>query len=202
MDILFYRWVEPIEKQWRENQQQFSIHELAEIFEGQSIPQLLLNKIQEARDLLTHAERRITESYLHSRRDSEAEPICQAVAGIIYRDEAVSLRTRINRLEWQHHVLTVPRKIQKEMRRDAREIKSLVDLKTVVESSGIRLRKRGRVFVGLCPFHKEKNPSFTVFQDNGYKCFSCGESGDVFTFLQKSQNCSFNEAYELLEKYA
>ena len=52
---------------------------------------------------------------------------------------------------------------------------------------------------GLCPFHDEKTPSFTVRPQVGmYHCFGCGESGDVFTFLQKVEQLSFVEAVETL----
>ena len=58
-----------------------------------------------------------------------------------------------------------------------RERASLVE----VVSDVVTLRKRGRTVVGLCPFHTEKTPSFTVSEDRGfYHCFGCGEHGDVF----------------------
>ncbi len=61
------------------------------------------------------------------------------------------------------------------------------------------LRKRGNTYVGLCPFHQEKTPSFSVSADKGlYYCFGCGEGGDIFNFLQKMENLSFSEAVETL----
>lgn len=61
----------------------------------------------------------------------------------------------------------------------------------------IRLQKRGREFVGLCPFHKEKTPSFYVSDTKGsYHCFGCGASGDVFGFLCESFNYTFSDAVE------
>lgn len=61
-----------------------------------------------------------------------------------------------------------------------REIKSKIDILTIVEESTLHLRKRGRNFIGLCPFHSEKTPSFTVNpQKNIFKCFGCGVSGDL-----------------------
>jgi DNA primase catalytic core len=63
----------------------------------------------------------------------------------------------------------------------------------------VPLRKRGNDLVGLCPFHGEKTPSFHVHPDRGfYKCFGCGENGDVFTFAQKIENLSFVDALRLL----
>lgn len=61
------------------------------------------------------------------------------------------------------------------------------------------LRKRGNTYLGLCPFHQEKTPSFSVSVDKGlYYCFGCGEGGDVFQFLRKMENLSFTEAVESL----
>src|SRR6478672_6452542 len=63
----------------------------------------------------------------------------------------------------------------------------------------VPLRKSGKAFKGLCPFHGEKTPSFYVFPETGtWKCFGCGEGGDVFTFVQKRENLDFGEALRLL----
>ena len=79
------------------------------------------------------------------------------------------------------------------------EAASLVD----VAGQYTTLRKRGVTYVGLCPFHQEKTPSFTVSAEkNVFYCFGCGEGGDVFTFLEKMENLSFAEAVEMLaERY-
>ncbi len=64
-----------------------------------------------------------------------------------------------------------------------------------VVSDVVALRRRGTRAVGLCPFHAEKTPSFNVNEDDGfYYCFGCGEGGDVFTFVMKTQACAFPEA--------
>lgn len=72
-----------------------------------------------------------------------------------------------------------------------------------VVSAYTTLRKRGNTHTGLCPFHQEKTPSFSVSADKGlYYCFGCGEGGTVFTFLQRVENLSFVEAVEsLAERY-
>jgi DNA primase catalytic core len=63
----------------------------------------------------------------------------------------------------------------------------------------VPLRKRGNDMVGLCPFHGEKTPSFHVHPDRGfYKCFGCGEGGDVISFARKIENLDFNDAVRML----
>lgn len=78
-------------------------------------------------------------------------------------------------------------------------IKRQVDL---VEYVGrfTRLQKSGRSFKGLCPFHSEKTPSFYVFADKGtWRCFgTCGEGGDLFSFVQKRENVDFRTALRML----
>ena len=68
-----------------------------------------------------------------------------------------------------------------------------------VVSGYTSLRKRGATYSGLCPFHQEKTPSFTVSADKGlYYCFGCGEGGDIVRFLERIENLSFAEAIEQL----
>ena len=64
----------------------------------------------------------------------------------------------------------------------------------------VKLRKAGaQNFSGLCPFHSEKTPSFSVHATRQfYHCFGCGASGDVFSFVQKAENISFPEAVRLI----
>ncbi len=63
----------------------------------------------------------------------------------------------------------------------------------------VRLTRKGREHSGLCPFHNEKTPSFTVSEDKGfYHCFGCGEHGDVIGFVMKTEGLSFPEAVEKL----
>ncbi len=86
---------------------------------------------------------------------------------------------------------------------DLLEIKARVDLADVIEEHGIHIRRVGSSAKACCPFHKEKTPSFNINADKGfYKCFGCGESGDVFTFLQKMDGISFAEAVQRLAERA
>jgi len=79
------------------------------------------------------------------------------------------------------------------------QVKSSVDIVKVV-GEYVRLRKAGGArYIGLCPFHNEKTPSFGVHPVHQfYKCFGCGEGGDVLTFIMKIDGLSFYEALKLL----
>lgn len=78
------------------------------------------------------------------------------------------------------------------------EIKYRNDIETAV-SQYVNLKRRGKNLVGLCPFHSEKTPSFTVYPENGsFYCFGCGVGGDVFTFTGLIENLDYIEAVKLL----
>src|SRR6202166_1841573 len=63
----------------------------------------------------------------------------------------------------------------------------------------VKLERRGRIFWGLCPFHKEKSPSFKVENERrNYKCFGCGAGGDAFRWLKETDGLSFPEAVQRL----
>ena len=78
------------------------------------------------------------------------------------------------------------------------EIKYRNDIETAI-SQYVNLKRRGKNLVGLCPFHSEKTPSFTVYPENGsFYCFGCGVGGDVFTFTGLIENLDYIESVKLL----
>ena len=80
----------------------------------------------------------------------------------------------------------------------AAEIKNKLNVVDVVGET-VQLKKAGTTFKGLCPFHGEKTPSFTVTPGrDSWKCFGCGEGGDIFSFVMKRDNLSFPEALKVL----
>ena len=82
------------------------------------------------------------------------------------------------------------------------EIRSKIDLVAFISES-IPLKKAGRNFKGLCPFHAEKTPSFIVSPERQiWHCFGCGAGGDVFGFLMQTERIEFGEALRLLAKKA
>ena len=77
-------------------------------------------------------------------------------------------------------------------------VKAAADIVALVEPY-TRLRKAGARYVGLCPFHQERTPSFGVTPDRGtFKCFGCGEGGDAISFVEKKENLDFVGAIEWL----
>ena len=82
------------------------------------------------------------------------------------------------------------------------EIRQSNDIVDVI-SQYVRLKRSGRNFFGLCPFHNEKSPSFSVSPDKQiFHCFGCGVGGNVFTFLMKIEGISFFEAIQMLAERA
>src|SRR5262249_36134568 len=84
-------------------------------------------------------------------------------------------------------------------------LQAIRDRISIVEvvSAYVSLKRAGRNHIGLCPFHGEKTPSFTVSDERGlYHCFGCGESGTVFTFIMKMERLEFLDAVTQLAKRA
>ncbi len=90
---------------------------------------------------------------------------------------------------------TIPQNIIEQVR----QASDIVDL----IGQYVRLKKRGRNFTALCPFHTEKTPSFSVSPDRQiYHCFGCGKGGNIFTFLMEHENMTFVEAVKYLARKA
>lgn len=86
-----------------------------------------------------------------------------------------------------------------EIKEEVRAANDIVD----VVSRYVSLKKSGRNYMGLCPFHSEKSPSFNVRPDNQFfYCFGCHAGGDVFTFISKIENMTFNESLKFLAERA
>ena len=88
-------------------------------------------------------------------------------------------------------VFTLSERIAEETINEIRQRTDIVDL----ISEYVQLNKQGRNYLGLCPFHQEKSPSFSVSTDKQvYHCFGCGAGGNVFSFLMEIEGLSFQEA--------
>lgn len=89
------------------------------------------------------------------------------------------------------------------MDRDSvREIKDRIDIVELIGET-VQLRRAGKSFRGLCPFHAEKTPSFHVSSDRQtYHCFGCGRGGDIYSFVMEREGLSFSEALAMLAERA
>ncbi len=82
------------------------------------------------------------------------------------------------------------------------EIKARLDLVDLI-GEYVELRRSGKNYIAHCPFHDDRTPSFVVFPESQYwKCFGCGKSGDIFTFVQEKENLDFREALRMLARRA
>ncbi len=80
------------------------------------------------------------------------------------------------------------------------ELKSRTNIVDIV-SEYVKLKKQGKNYLGLCPFHKEKTPSFSVDSSRQFfHCFGCGAGGDVINFIERIENMEFIEAVEFIAK--
>lgn len=81
-------------------------------------------------------------------------------------------------------------------------IKERIDIVDLI-GSRVQLKRSGRYFKGLCPFHQEKTPSFVVYPDSQhYHCYGCGKNGDIFTFVMEADHLDFRDALERLAQRA
>src|SRR3954463_12113118 len=82
------------------------------------------------------------------------------------------------------------------------EIKRRLDVVDII-SQTVQLKRSGRSFKGLCPFHGERTPSFYIFPETGtWRCFGCNEGGDIFTFVEKQQGLEFRDVLAQLAERA
>ena len=83
------------------------------------------------------------------------------------------------------------------------QIKDRLDIVEFIRQYVPNLKRAGKTYKACCPFHHEKTPSFTCSSEKGlFYCFGCQAGGDIFEFLMKMENLSFNEALEKLAERA
>ncbi len=85
---------------------------------------------------------------------------------------------------------------------DADQVKAALSLSAIVEKDGHEMRKKSGNLVCCCPFHEERSPSFTIFEDSRYKCFGCGAGGDIFSYWMTTRNADFAAAAKELAQMA
>jgi hypothetical protein len=106
--------------------------------------------------------------------------------------EMIEADKHIRRLQW-----TLPTKKQAtgiKKWKDQLERARTKDIALIAQSYGLSMKKTGRTYKLLCPKHNEKTPSFHIYPPTHYVCFGCGIKGDVISFVQLIDNCTFKEA--------
>ena len=82
------------------------------------------------------------------------------------------------------------------------QLNDKIDIEQVV-SAHVSLKRRGKTLVGLCPFHNEKTPSFTVYpESNSFYCYGCGAGGDIISFVRRTDNLDYIEAVKAVAQMA
>ena len=83
------------------------------------------------------------------------------------------------------------------------DINNRLQIEEIIAEYVPSLKQKGDRYLGLCPFHKEKTPSFSVTPEkNMYYCFGCQEGGNIFSFISKVENLTFPESVKFLGKKA
>lgn len=115
-----------------------------------------------------------------------------------YRDYARAIRLACRIAAWRNAPPEPEHSDRGPARLDAADIKRRVDIVSYI-GARVALTKAGHDrFVGVCPFHGDRNPSMSVWTDGHWKCFGCGAGGDVFAFVMRMYACEFREAVRLL----
>ena len=79
------------------------------------------------------------------------------------------------------------------------EIRAKANIVDIISSYDIKVEKKGKDYVCVCPFHNDHSPSMSISTSKQiYKCFACGEGGNVFTFVEKYEHVSFLEAIKIV----
>jgi DNA primase len=88
-------------------------------------------------------------------------------------------------------------------REQIESIKSRIDFAALAAERGLTLHRKGRQLYALCPFHREKTPSFTISPERSlFHCFGCGVGGDLFGFVMRMDGVTFPEALRMLAERA
>jgi len=180
------------EREWIMSQPHYSLRELAEIFP--EAKQAMKDSREEIIRSLIGIQQKQENSVELYTRYSQAWPVARATIELL-EEERIKQETILKRLERNIAFLENNKEI-KEI--DICAVKDRHNLVEVVQQYGIILKKRGKNYVGLCPFHNEKTASFNV-NEKLFHCFGCDKAGDVITFVQEIEKVDFRKALDILK---
>lgn len=197
-DWEFLDYAAELEKEWRESLPRYTDKELLEMFP--EAKRIIPVKIQEWRS----KRRKVIEviksklRIVHTKSAPENQWFWKEVIKQLDGHEVVEMNKHISRLCRQ---LTVGQNRKQKGNRLTEEriqqalAASLVD----IAMQNMKLRKAGKTFMGLCPFHNERHPSFHIYpHNNSFYCYGCNKGGNVINFVRELQGLSFREAVEYL----
>lgn len=155
---------------------------------GEDAQEPILNALEQVREKLIRLHDGIMASKKSIGVSAELDMFARATINEL-EAEQVKYKRRMAILHSELQAMSNRNKI------DVQEVKERMNIVDVIGET-VQLKKSGNRWVGKCPFHNEKTPSFTVYEAS-YYCYGCRESGDVFTFIMKTKNLDFKQALEL-----
>ena len=186
-----------LEKEWRSGIEKHNTKEFKKIFP--EVAEVIRENILITIEQLDTANHNAYDSYLKSLKNPEIAYLYEVIGEMIF-ENIETLRRRLKRLVFQHLVLTTRQR--ESIKYNLDNIREHADLKAIAESYGLALRRSGKNYSCICPWHEDRNPSLVIFVDNNrFKCFGCERHGNVFNFIMEMEGVDFKTALNYLKKY-
>lgn len=187
-----------LEEDWRESLMRYSDAELLKIFP--KVKGIIPQKLDELKDNREETVGRIRENLLLIKskvKDGFSQWFGREYIKVTEGPKLLEIDRQISRFEGLQSLLigrTPKNKLTQENIQQALQ----VPIENIV-SQGVKLRKSGKTYAGLCPFHQDKNPSFYIYPyTNSFYCYGCQKGGDVIKYIELSQNVGFVESVKYL----
>lgn len=189
------------EKKWRNSLPKYTDQELAKIFpEAKGMIKQKIDEYQKQREQISKC---LKEKLLATKQMTNdfSEWFYREWLKVNQGMELLKIDKHLARLSRQLWAFSNERrKVNGRVEQNDIEQAIQIPLLEIANTHLQKLQKRGKNWVALCPFHQEKTPSFTIFEDNYYKCFGCGEYGNTINFVRLLYGYSFQKAIKHLIK--
>ena len=197
-DWEFFNYALDLEKQWEDSLPRFTDKELFEVFPEAKriIPLKIMEWEKELHNITSIIKNKLRTAYKQSAPENHW--FWREIIKILDGDRLAEPHRHLMRLRRQ---LTVAqdRKPKNGAITDERIQRALAVSLVDIAMQRMKLRKNGKTFVGLCPFHNEKTPSFHIYPiKNNFYCYGCQKGGNIINFIRKLDGLSFREAIEYL----
>ena len=198
IDWEFYDYALSLEKEWKASLPRFTDKELLEIFpEAKQIIPEKIKEWEEKRTEVVDAIRRKLTLIKYEIDDEFSRWFWREWVKVNEGEELLKIDGHIARLK---RLITVAQGWKPKGRITEEKIQKALSIPIEsIAAQYIKLKKRGKALVGLCPFHPEKRPSFYIYSEtNSFYCYGCQKGGNVINFVEDFYNLSFKEAVEFL----